>query len=509
MSSLTTLPLETTNIKDSLVKWMMERQYYTIKDKDYVIKEFVEEKKFDALEVSKILDDILVFNSKDVVYELRPNKNIGIYFENEETLKGFIPKRMADEIKEKYIFKTPSDTEEIHVYKNGIYVLGKHLIKQSVRGILGEKTKNYHVGETVGFVRDTTFIDRDEINNEVNKIPVENGILDLETLGIIPHNPKYFFTYKLPVNYNSDAECPKFLEWLKNRVVEKEGDEWKIDTIQEFFGYCLLKDIRFQMALMLRGKENTGKSTLLSILSTMLGERNIKTMSLQHITKNTFASAYLQNILANICPDLDASGLKNVGKFLSMTGDKYGGGAKKNHPEITFKNMCKLIFSCNKLPRTPRKGLEFYRRWIYIEFNKVLTPEEIKPNLEEELVEEIDGIFKWSVDGLERLLKNKGFSNYPFTKHDIKKLWEKHSNSIDAFIEEEIILTDEYSSLTKREVWSKYKDYCKMNESSEENQILFGRIFLQTTGCGTCKKNGLPAYKGVDFKESVNEQHRL
>ncbi len=433
------------------------------------------------------------------------------FFEDPENLRGFIPKRMADKIKSKYVFKTPNDTEEIHYYIDGIYKPGRHLIKIETRNILGEKTKNYHIGETVGSVTQTTYINRDEINTNHILIPIMNGLLNLETLDVIPHSPEYFFTFKLPVNYKKGLKCPKFLEWLEERLREGDSEDylWKIDTIQEFFGYCLLKDIRFQKALMLRGRESTGKSTLLTILTTMLGQENIKTMPLQHITNNIFAPAYLQNILANICPDLDASGLKNVGKFLSLTGDKYGGGAKKNEHEVSFKNISKLIFSCNKLPRTPRKGLEFYRRWIYIEFNKVIDQENIRPGLEEELIKEIDGVFVWAVDGLRRLIKNNGFKSYPYSKHDIKKLWERHSNSVDAFIEDEIELTDEFRSITKREVYSRYKKYCIENESSQENQIFFGRLFNQVTGCGGGKKDGLPAYKGVSFKNTQKEQQKI
>jgi len=438
--------------------------------------------------------------------------SIDMFFEDMENLKGFIPKKLGDFIKEEYVFKTLNDTGETYVYQDGIYVPGNFIIKSKVRNVLSELTKNYHVSETIGHIRDTTFIDRSEVNSESSKIPLENGVLDLNTLEVIPHDPDYFFTFKLPVEYHPEKKCDFFLEWLRERLEitdEDDKNDWKLETLQEYFGYCLLKDIRFQKALMLIGKEGTGKSTLLAVIQTILGEDNTNSMPLQHITANTFASAYLHDKIANICPDLDTNSLSNVGKFLSLTGDKFTTNAIKGGHETTFRNICKLIFSCNKLPRTPRKGLEFYRRWILIPFDNIIDSDEKKPGFEEFLLEERDGIFGWMVEGLKRLLDNKEFKSYPYTKHDIKLMWEKNSNSIDAFIEERIEMTDYQSSITKRETYQKYKEYCKENELIIENNILFGKVFLNTTGCGTGKKDQLPCYVGVNFKDSLNEQTKL
>jgi len=229
----------------------------------------------------------------------RANRNnIEMFFEDMENLKGFIPKKLGDFIKDIYVFKTLSDTGKIYFYHDGIYITGDSIIKSEVRNALSELTKNYHVSETVGHIRDTTFIDRSKVNSESSKIPLENGVLDLNTLEVIPHDSDYFFTFKLPIEYHPEKKCDFFLDWLKERLeITDDNDKnlWKLETLQEFFGYCLLKDIRFQKALMLIGKEGTGKSTLLAVIQTILGEDNTNSMPLQHITANTFASAYLHD----------------------------------------------------------------------------------------------------------------------------------------------------------------------------------------------------------------------
>jgi len=139
----------------------------------------------------------------------------------------------------------------------------------------------------------------------------------------------------------------------------------------------------------------------------------------------------------------------------------------------------------------------------------MIETSDIRPGVEEELLEEMDGIFRWSIEGLKRLIKNKGFKSYPYTKQEIKKRWEKNSSSIDAFIQDEIRLTEEVNSLTKREVYGFYLEYCRREELTPENQIMFGRVFRNVTGCGVGKKQGLPAYTGVDFINSEENQQTL
>ena len=58
--------------------------------------------------------------------------------------------------------------------------------------------------------------------------------------------------------------------------------------------------------------------------------------------------------------------------------------------------------------------------------------------------------------------------------------------------------------MTKREVYQKYKDYCKDEGLNIDNPIKFGRVFKELTGCGTGKCGEIPAYTGVNFKERNN-----
>ena len=96
--------------------------------------------------------------------------------------------------------------------------------------------------------------------------------------------------------------------------------------------------------------------------------------------------------------------------------------------------------------------------------------------------------------------KNKKFS-LPYTDEEKKDFYEKHSDSPSSFILQNINTEDDEGVLIKRDVYKLYLAYCKDNNLKAKNPVWFGRDFTNTTGCGSAKIEGIPAYKGVSLKD--------
>lgn len=162
-------------------------------------------------------------------------------------------------------------------------------------------------------------------------------------------------------------------------------------------------------------------------------------MTLQHLTEDRFAMAYLHDKPANITADLSSRAMKDTGRFMILTGGDQMSAAKKRGHIFTFKPMTKLIFSCNVIPSTPNKALAFYRRWIIIRFPNVIPEDQVDENLKDKLTteKELSGVLSWALVGLKRLLKKHKFS-YPLTEEDVKDLYERGSDSISSYIYQEI-----------------------------------------------------------------------
>jgi hypothetical protein len=112
------------------------------------------------------------------------------------------------------------------------------------------------------------------------------------------------------------------------------------------------------------------------------------------------------------------------------------------------------------------------------------------------------------LDGLDRLLKNNGFS-YDLDEHAVKDLYEKNSDSVSSFIFNKINTENDEGVITKRDTHKAYVSYCRSESLTPVNHIRFGREFKEQTGCGVCKQGKIPAYGGVVFKNVEVKQQKI
>ena len=76
-------------------------------------------------------------------------------------------------------------------------------------------------------------------------IALSNGLLDLDALfgeksdALLAHSPRWFSPTCLPYLFDPDADCPRWLAFLKRNL---EDDRERIDLLQEWFGLCLMFD---------------------------------------------------------------------------------------------------------------------------------------------------------------------------------------------------------------------------------------------------------------------------
>jgi putative DNA primase/helicase len=95
----------------------------------------------------------------------------------------------------------------------------------------------------------------------------KNGTLNLETGELEPHQPEHLITKMIHYNYNAEAECPKFLTFLEH-AVGKEA----LPYLQKLVGYTLTGDTSEKTFIIVWGLPDTGKTTFLDIVRSLLSE---------------------------------------------------------------------------------------------------------------------------------------------------------------------------------------------------------------------------------------------
>ena len=405
-------------------------------------------------------------------------------------------------------FISLADNGELFIYDRGTYreadAIVSKLMEEAMEG--HESVTRHFIEELLGHIRRKFPIERKQLNEPKTVIPVQNGLLDLETFELREFTPDLYFTFKLPVWYEPNADCPKFKKFLSEVLYPED-----IPTMQEFFGYCLWRDYNIQKAFMLIGEGSNGKSTLLRVLKKFLGPENTTSIAIQTLERDRFALGGLFAKLANIYADLPDKALYSTGTFKMLTGGDAITADKKFREPFTFVNYAKLIFSANKLPEVKDNTDAFFRRWVIINFPNVFPEDKADKKLFEKITtdKEMSGILNWAIEGLKRLMKQGHFSNTKSTD-ELREAYIKMSNPLQAFVMD-CIKEDPEGWIPKDEFYGKYVEYCNKNKLTIKAKNAVARdlqsclnITINVERRETAKGR-VRGWKGISWKEPESE----
>ena len=418
----------------------------------------------------------------------------------------FIPRRLAVEILNEKILIATRDTGDFYFYENGIYHTGEcEAILMSMATQKFPNISKHQFNETMFHLRTMCGVGRDEMNKEQSLLHLKNGILNLKTMKLEEFSPEIISTIQMPVEYDEDAKCPRFKKFLSEVISEED-----LSVMQELFGFCLLKDYRFQKAVMLVGSGSNGKSVLLNVIKEFLGSDNISNVSLQDFDsrRGHFSKAYLYNKLANIYGDLSNRAMYETGIFKQLTGGDQIQAEFKFKSAFKFTNFAKLIFSCNQLPEVKDNTDAFYRRWIFFNFPNKFKGNNANPKILKELTteKELSGILNWAINGLKKLLKQGGFSNEK-SEEELKEYYDRMSSSLKAFIMD-FVEAAAQEHIPKEDFYNIYTKYCVDNNLPIKSKDLVSKelpalIPVTSTRLGE-SGNRYRAWNGIRFVSKVS-----
>lgn len=301
----------------------------------------------------------------------------------------------------------------------------------SSRNISGEVEKQWVKAQP------ETTVSTNEVGLDSGYVAVENGMLDLHT-GEIERNlrPDDYAITRIPWEYNPDANCPRFRQFLRQSV-----ENGKVDLIQEYMGYCLYRgEMPYAKALMLVGSGSNGKSTFLTILVGLLGEDNVMNASLSKLAGSRFSAYRLEGKLANINADIEGGKIEETSMFKNMTGGDSFEVEQKYGDPYDYRNTAKLVFAANEMPEVDTHQDAFFRRWLLVAFPNKFTKAEddghpmADPQLEDKLMDEMEGILNFAVEGFQRLVEQDGQFTNELSTAEVREQWHQYGDPIDQFM---------------------------------------------------------------------------
>ena len=382
------------------------------------------------------------------------------------------------------LFKGP-----IHSYDDGVWreddrqhlreISSQSLTSAYSKGVLDEIEERVRVDDTKHV---------DELGAPDGTIVTESGLLDLMGRETEPVRPDHYALAKIPTEFDPDAECELWEEFVEESVPDEEQRK----KLQEYAGYCLWHhQQQFGKALFFVGPTDSGKGTALKAIKQVLGRENIASQSLRDLIQTRWGLAQLHGNIANIRNEVSPSGLQNVQIFKELTGGEDEVTAEfKGQDKFDFVVKQKFMFSTNEIPTVEDAGEPFYNRLLFVEFPNTVPKGEQDKELLPKLAEGRSGILNWMLDGLQRLIRQNQFTGER-SINGKKEICDAFGGVTDRFVYNCLMITgdsdDQVSKSDLHELAHKYADDID-KEPEWDSQTGFTRTINKQVGVDQSQK---------------------
>lgn len=398
-----------------------------------------------------------------------------------------------------------------HVYENGVWgSRDVHELKRSIRQFLrdyravGVKVSQSQINALAQMMEDEVYIpDRAMIEHEAcqdNYINLRNGMYNLVTGELEPHDPGMYFTHQLGFDYDPDADCPTFRQYLNSSLVDANGktDFTLVHLVWQAIGYSMTARTDLKASFWLVGKPDSGKSTFIAFLRLLMGSLHA-TLDLNQLGKNDFLLA--DAVGKRIISFTEGSRQSVVPDWIYKT---IVGGADavyanvKNKPAISFVPKCKFWWAMNEMPRVnDRSGATFNRLYI-IPFNRSVPKSKRIQDLHLKLYSEAPGIFNDAMNAYKRLMRAGRFEDCEQSLRLRQKY--QYDNDIEAMFFDEQLELNKNQRIQYNVLYQAYRNWCiengyspKGRENASED---FARLGLHKS---ESKVNGVYWWYGANF----------
>lgn len=313
----------------------------------------------------------------------------------------------------------------------------------------------------------------DDTDKDIFLLNLKNGTLDLRTGKIKQHDKKDYITKLVNIDYNPNASCPNWLNFL-NKIFQ--GDEGLINYVQKSVGYSLTGSITEQCFYMLYGNGANGKSTFLKAIEEITGDYadSLKGSSLM-IKRNDDGArgdlAKLQGKRFVVTSELNEGQTFDESLLKALTGGDTVPVRFLYGEEFPLKPQFKLWIGTNEKPKVKGTNLGIWRRVRLIPFLYTFKDEEKNENFYEEYIKpELSGILKWAIEGC--LKWQKEGTEIPDKVKEAINDYRDEMDTIEHFLDDCCLIGDQYT-VNVGDLYDRYCEWCTENREHELSSIKF------------------------------------
>lgn len=203
---------------------------------------------------------------------------------------------------------------------------------------------------------------------QINIVSLDDGLLNLDTWTLLPHDPNLFVTTRLCASWEKglNSDCPVFERFLAEITA---GDQTLQKRIWEVIGYLLVPDQRGKAFAIFQGRSNSGKSVLGEFIRDCFAGDVVSALAVNDLGGNFVLSDLVGK---KLCVDFDLPAdpfNKNaVSRLKKLTGNDLLSSDVKFQDRVRFVCTAKFLFATNHPILLPGTDQAFLNRLVLVPF---------------------------------------------------------------------------------------------------------------------------------------------
>ncbi len=330
--------------------------------------------------------------------------------------------------------------------------------------------------------------DRRKAADRDRHVYFKNGVLDMETGLLAPHNQDNNNLSTLSVNYEPHAPRGEWDAHMERLFRGLPDGEQRVELLQEIVGWLLISDdLNAQKMIAFDGATRAGKGVILEALAAILGPGKLGLADFAYLANGKTQSAFRSH---DVMFDFDAKPPMRQESKLALG---FALKVASNEPvSIQLLNTqtpwtgrlnSKYLISCNGIPVMMDDSGASSTRFMILRFDRSFEGQE-DPGITARMMQYLPGVAAWGVQGLRRLIANNGrFTMPPSSEQAIADL-KSGNQPLREFV-------DEYCKVGQgerchaKDLWFAYSQYCNaanVKKSSRGQFLTSFRMMLLAAG---------------------------
>lgn len=336
-------------------------------------------------------------------------------------------------------------------------------------------------------------ISKDDLDKYPYLLNCLNGVLDLNSMKLLPHDPKLLLSKQANFIYDPSARSDLFIQFMDEIM---NGDKEKIKYIQILLGSSMLGENPAEEFHLFYGiTTRNGKSTLLGVVEFLFGDYacsiNPESLAQAKDASGRTASgdiARLDGIRFLHCSELPKRMKLNVELIKKMTGGDVLTARHLYEREFSFVPVFNLFVNTNYLPIVLDNSLFTSGRVKIVTFDRHFEPHEQDLKLKSKLrsPENLSGIANWLLEGLKMYHEQGDRYIVPDSVLAATADYMDKSDKLQTFLDDQMT-KEEDGCVSAKALYDAYAQWCKENGYGVDNKRHFmddlrSKNLLQDTG---------------------------